>query len=163
RPQRAVGLDRRRVVGWTTQERRPGAVLTLLGADPVRRQPRLFLGADAEEVAQEEILGIHGHVRLELALPPAGVVLEREQMRHRTIERLRDCSVHLGLRDSVHAATRSFPAAPLPSAARAAARPLRTAPSMVAGQPVSVQAPARNRPGMPVTGPGRCAAVPGTA
>ena len=35
-----------------------------------------------------------------------------------------------------------------------AASPLRTAPSIVAGQPVSVHAPARYRPRTPVTGPG---------
>ena len=48
-----------------------------------------------------------------------------------------------------------------PRACAAAAVPERTAPSMVAGQPVSVHAPARYRPGMPVTGPGRRARVPG--
>ena len=42
--------------------------------------------------------------------------------------------------------------------ARAAARPLRSAPSIVAGQPVSVHAPASHRPGMSVFGPGRSAA-----
>ena len=49
------------------------------------------------------------------------------------------------------------------SAATAAAWPLRTAPSIVAGQPVSVQAPARNRPFMCVRGPGRSRPAPGAA
>src|SRR4029453_17615895 len=35
---------------------------------------------DAEEPAQEQVLGVHGHVRLELALPPALLVLEAAQM-----------------------------------------------------------------------------------
>ena len=46
---------------------------------------------------------------------------------------------------------------------RRAARPLRTAPSMVAGHPVSVHAPATARPGQAVPGPGSEAAVPGRA
>ncbi len=53
-----------------------------------------------------------------------------------------------------------------PDSARAtdaAACPLRTAPSMVAGQPVSHHAPARTRPGIPVRAGGRRAAVPGMA
>ena len=41
--------------------------------------------------------------------------------------------------------------------------PLRTAPSMVAGQPVSVQAPARATPPTGVAAPGRRAACPGAA
>src|SRR4029453_1090212 len=35
---------------------------------------------DAEEPAQEQVLGVHGHVRLELALPPALLVLEAAQV-----------------------------------------------------------------------------------
>jgi hypothetical protein len=45
--------------------------------------------------------------------------------------------------------------------ARAAARPERTALSIVAGQPVAVQAPARVTSGREVSGPGLFAAVPG--
>ncbi|MCW2897552.1 MAG: hypothetical protein JWO75_7041 [Actinomycetia bacterium] len=41
-------------------------------------------------------------------------------------------------------------------------RPLRTAPSIVSGQPVSVQEPARTRPGSAVAAFGRSFAVPGT-
>src|SRR5829696_5478968 len=59
-----------------------------------------------------------------------------------------------------HAATSSVGAC-RPAASRAAATPLRTALSMVAGQPVSVQAPATYRPSICVFGPGRSAAVPG--
>src|SRR5439155_20527064 len=49
-----------------------------------------------------------------------------------------------------------------PSTARAAAKPLRTAPSMVAGRPVSVQSPARNRPLMGVAVPGRKVSASGS-
>ncbi len=48
-----------------------------------------------------------------------------------------------------------------PSATFAAASPLRTAPSIVAGQSVSVHAPASASPGSSVAGPGRNARVPG--
>ena len=49
------------------------------------------------------------------------------------------------------------------SAAPAAARPLRTALSIVAGQPVSVHAPARKSRSTGVRGPGRSTCVPGAA
>src|SRR5271165_105561 len=68
------------------------------------------------------------------------------------------------------AASGALPAAaaeagsPTPSrAARAAACPLRTALSSVAGQPVAVQVPASTRPGTDVAGPGRSEATPGLA
>src|SRR5262249_57303664 len=48
------------------------------------------------------------------------------------------------------------------SAARAAAKPLRPAPSMVAGRPVAVQSPARYRPRTGVIGPGRSASAAGS-
>ena len=48
-----------------------------------------------------------------------------------------------------------------PAANRPALTPLRTAPSMVAGQPVSHHAPARNTPGMAHSGPTRRRWVPG--
>ena len=69
-----------------------------------------------------------------------------------------------GPRCAAHAGTASGTVRACPNRARAwvaAATPERTAPSMVAGQPVSVHAPARYRPGIPVTGPGRRARVPG--
>ena len=49
------------------------------------------------------------------------------------------------------------------SASRAAARPLRTAPSIVAGHPVAVHAPASASPGIPVRWLGRRAPAPGAA
>ena len=50
-----------------------------------------------------------------------------------------------------------------PSTCRAARIPLRTAPSMVAGHPVSVHAPASATPGTGVAVPGRREACPGAA
>ena len=47
------------------------------------------------------------------------------------------------------------------AASRAAVSPDRIAPSIVAGQPVFVQSPARDRPGTRVTASGRIASVPG--
>jgi hypothetical protein len=49
------------------------------------------------------------------------------------------------------------------SASRAAACPLRTAPSIVAGQPVSVQAPASDSPGTSVCAGGLSPPAPGAA
>src|SRR6267143_2286804 len=48
-----------------------------------------------------------------------------------------------------------------PSSASAALYPLRTAPSMVAGQPVAVQSPARKTRGHTVSGFGRYWSIPG--
>ncbi len=50
-----------------------------------------------------------------------------------------------------------------PAVGRAAATPLRTAPSMVAGQPVAVHAPASERPAKAVDDSGLIGAVPGRA
>ncbi len=73
--ERHVRLDRRRKVRRTPVVGRPRSVVTLAGADPARGRQRLALGADPEELSQEEILRIHRHVGLELALPPAVFVL----------------------------------------------------------------------------------------
>ena len=45
---------------------------------------------------------------------------------------------------------------------RTAFSPLRTAPSIVSGHPVSVQAPATTRPAVAVAAPGRSRPSPGT-
>jgi hypothetical protein len=47
----------------------------LLGTDPAGGLLGLLVLADAEELPQQEVLGVHRHVRLELALPPALLVL----------------------------------------------------------------------------------------
>ena len=77
-PQRDVRLDRRRELRRAAEETRPRAVVALLRADPVRRARGLG-AADAEELAQQQVLGVHRDVGLELALPVAALVLEREQ------------------------------------------------------------------------------------
>src|SRR5579875_476167 len=66
---------------------------------------------------------------------------------------------HAGAASSSRVAGRSDPKDA--TAASAAASPERTAPSMVAGHPVAVHAPATNTPSRPVAGPLRSAAVPG--
>src|SRR4029077_159497 len=93
-------------------------------------------------------------VRLELALPPAGGVLQREQPFRAEF----DGSVERRqLLDDSHAATLVVTS----DNNLAAVRPERTALSIVAGQPVAVHAPARVTSGRSVHGPGRNAAVPG--
>ncbi len=69
--QRPVGLDRRGQLAGAAVEVRPGAVGALLGADPGRGALGLVALADAEELAQEHVLGVHRHVRLQLSAPPA--------------------------------------------------------------------------------------------
>ena len=77
--QRGVGLDGGREIGRAFVERRPGAVGALPGTDPVGGAPRDRLGADPEELPEEQILRVHGDVGLELALPPTGRILAREE------------------------------------------------------------------------------------
>src|SRR5438874_6210421 len=96
----------------------------------------------------------HRRVRLELPLPPAVWMLEREQPLGRTLDAAVERSQFLRNR---HAATLVV----TPDNSPAAARPDRTALSIVAGQPVAVHAPARVTVGRDVRGPGRSAAVPG--
>src|SRR5262249_12948293 len=52
-------------------EVRPGAVVALPRADPARRVGGVLAGADAEELAQQQVLGVDGDVRLQLGLPGA--------------------------------------------------------------------------------------------
>src|SRR5581483_6701227 len=160
-PQRDVRLQRRRRVGRGAVEVAPRAVVALLRADPVAGEARHVGVGDAEELAQEQVLRLHRHVRLQFALPPAGLVLQREQARDRPPERLHRRGA-ARLRRRRHAAPRVRSRCAPSSAACAAAAPLRTALSIVAGQPVAVQAPARKRPGTFVAAAGRCRAVPGT-
>ena len=61
-----------------------------------------------------------------------------------SVERRRHRAVHgRAVGEARHAAASFLVTVCASRAARAAARPLRTAPSIVAGQPLSVQAPAR--------------------
>ena len=163
-PQRHVGLDRRRQVARAAVVRRPRAVRPLVRADPGRGLARGLSRLEAEEMPQEDVLGVDRHVRLELALPPAVRVLQCEQVLGRPRERrLRGIDRTIGGDGHRCAPTGSLrrPGSSSARAARAAVRPLRTAPSIVGGQPVSVQAPARWRPGTAVRGPGRSLCVAG--
>ena len=66
-----IRLDRRRQVAGAFEELTPGAVVVLLRADPVRRARRRRGVSDAEELSEQEVLGVHRHVRLELTFPPS--------------------------------------------------------------------------------------------
>ena len=77
--QRPVGLDRGRQLPRSAMEVGPCAVGALLGADPGGRALRPVGTADAEELAQEHVLRVHRDVGLQLSLPPARLVLQREQ------------------------------------------------------------------------------------
>ncbi len=68
-PQGNVGLDRGREVGRATVEVGPCAVRALARPDPPRGRGQLGGVARPEELAQQQILGVHGDVRLELTAP----------------------------------------------------------------------------------------------
>ena len=79
-PEGDVGLDGGRQVGGAAVEGGPRAVVALVGPDPPWPSAAVWsLGADAEELAQQQVLGVHGDVGLELALPPAVGVLPASQ------------------------------------------------------------------------------------
>ena len=62
--ERDVGLDRGGEVARAAVEVGPGAVLALLRADPDGCLRGVRLGEDAEEVPEQDVLGVHGHVGL---------------------------------------------------------------------------------------------------
>ena len=74
-----VRLHGHRQVRGPLEPDRPRSVGALSREQLVRKQPVRFGVAQAEEVMQEEMLRDHRRVRLELALPPAVGMLEREQ------------------------------------------------------------------------------------
>src|SRR5205823_4727354 len=59
----------------------------LLGADPIRGALERVLVADAEKLAQQEVLSVHRDVGLELRLPTAVGALKRAQMPRGTLDR----------------------------------------------------------------------------
>ena len=79
-PERHVGLDRGRHVARAAEVGGPRAVGPLPAANPPCGRGGLVCVDQPEEVAQEQILGVDRHVRLELALPPALRALQRQQM-----------------------------------------------------------------------------------
>src|SRR6185437_4346649 len=132
--------------GRPAEEGGPRAVPALPGADPGRCRGRLAIVEEPEVVTQEQILGVDGHVRLELALPPPLGVLQRQEMPDGTVQDGASVGLRRAVGERRHRATPTasrVPAGTPASAARAAATPLRTALSIVAGQPVSVHEPAR--------------------
>ena len=84
--ERAVRLDRRRQVPRPAVVRGPGPVGTLLRADPRRGLRRVGRLTDAEELTEQQVLGVHRHVRLELALPPTLGFLDRKEVGARFCE-----------------------------------------------------------------------------
>src|SRR5581483_2101700 len=147
-------------------------VVALLGTNPASGRPRGLLVEDAEIVAQEEVLGVDRHVGLELALPVPGLMLQVEEVLDGALERRRGraaggaelgCCGHAAATSATFGLSGERRRRGRASTASAAARPLRTAPSIVAGQPVSVQAPASASPGSAVRAPGRSGRVPGAA
>ena len=85
-PQRHVGLDRGGQVAGPAVEVGPGAVVPLLMPDPARRRRDRLVVVQAEELAQQQVLGVHGDVGLELALPPALRVLQAEHVVTRSVQ-----------------------------------------------------------------------------
>ena len=70
--QRHVRLDRRRQVGRARRRSSPTSRRRAAASGSSSRpSPVCSAVADAEELAQQQVLGVHGDVRLELALPPA--------------------------------------------------------------------------------------------
>src|SRR5271166_930554 len=79
-PQRQVGLHGGGQVARAAVEVGPGAVVPLLGPDPAGRRRDRGVVVQPEELAQQQVLGVHGHVGLELALPPPVGVLQPERV-----------------------------------------------------------------------------------
>ncbi len=86
-PQRDVRLDRGGQVAGAAVEVGPSAVVALLGADPAGRLLQVGFGENAEKVAQQDVLGVHRDVRLELADPVTAGVLEAQEVVAGTLER----------------------------------------------------------------------------
>ena len=97
----------------------------------------------------EEMLRRHRHVRLELADPDAVGPLQLEQPARAAVDRADRVRSAPRSRSCRNCCTRSA------QDVLSRARPLRTALSIVAGQPVSVHAPARTTLGRLVSTPGR--------
>src|SRR5512133_632576 len=151
--ERSVGLDGRGEVARALEPDRPRAVVAPAREQLVGDLAVELRRAQSEDVVPEEVLRRHGHVGLELADPVAVRVLELEQPLGRAFDR--DVEARLGGYAQAATSARAV------VRARAAARPLRIAPSIVAGQPVAVHAPARVTFGRLVSGPGRCCSLPG--
>lgn len=82
-PQRDVRLDGGGEFARPSVEGGPGAVAELFAADEAGGRLDGGRVLNAEELAEQQILGVHGDVGGEVALPPALVVLSAEEMLHR--------------------------------------------------------------------------------
>src|ERR1700742_4372484 len=151
--EREIGLHRRADVERAAVIERPAA---MVGLDAAQIDADLALELEVrrlgEVMDEEHVFRRDRRVGFELEHPRAARPLTADQRRGRT--------AHAGLQrrhvvDLVHRA-------PL-YANRAALWPERTAPSMVAGGPVSLQAPARTRLFQRVSPLGRFAACAGVA
>lgn len=81
--QRHVRLDGGGEVPGAAVEGGPGAVGELFTADEAARRPDRGGILDSEELPEQEVLGVHGHVGGEVSLPPALLVLSAEEVLHR--------------------------------------------------------------------------------
>ena len=88
-PQRHVRLSGGREISGTAEIGTPGSVLSLARADPPRRRSRLLRGPDAEELAEEKVLGVHRDIGLQFALPPTLRVLFSAQRTGRSLQAVR--------------------------------------------------------------------------
>ena len=86
-PERRVGLERRCEVGLASPVDRPEPVGALAREELVRTSPGRVLVTQPQELQQEQVLGRHGHVRLELADPPAARLLQRKKAPNGAVER----------------------------------------------------------------------------
>ncbi len=79
-PQRDVRLDGGGEVGRAAVEGGPGAVLALFAADEEGGGAGGGLVTDAEELAEQQVLGVHRDVGVEVPLPPALGALEAQEV-----------------------------------------------------------------------------------
>src|SRR5262249_29978465 len=135
--ERGVGLYRRREIRRPLEPDRPGAVNALAREQLVRDLAVELRRPQAAEVVHELVLRHQRRVRLELADPPALGVLELEQPLGRAVHGPFESEP-----GSVPCECHTVTLVATSDNVRAAARPLRTAASMVGGQGAASHAPA---------------------
>ena len=85
--ERGVRLERRGEVGLAAPVDRPEPSGRWRASSSFDAAARRLLVAKAQELEQEQVLRRHGHVRLELADPPAARLLQLEQALDARVER----------------------------------------------------------------------------
>src|SRR5580700_6159397 len=171
--QPVIGFDAGADVEDAAVKQRPAPVRALdttqIGADLALERAVLRL---AKVMLEEDIFGRDGGVGFELEHPVAVGPLHRQQRLRRTLDdvvqsaRWRSAVGLAVVESQAHLQTsirRRLYRAGWASAKSAARKPERSAPSMVAGRPVSVQSPARMRLRQAVRAPGRLRACSGVA